>query len=256
LIVFYTIQLCGTIPADFALESNNHPKQGGNMKKLVKGLGATLLLIVSGVSQATLVTSISGGSVVDFSQFNGGFAFGAGPVEVGGLVGESISFSSSSTNAVIGNSGYGLGNNGSWDSGRNGYIGLNNTSAPGEWTQFVFHGGPVSSVGGFVNYCILGDAGQCDPAQEFIIQALGLGDVVLETYNISLLSPILTPGALNDGTFFGISRASADIYTFRLYNAVHVLDDLTFTRSNAVPAPAALLLLLGGAAMLLGIRRR
>lgn len=225
------------------------------MKQMFKWLASAALIAASGLSHATLVTSINGGTVVDFSQFNGAFQFGMGPVEVGGLVGESISFSSSSANAVIGNGSYGLGGNGSWDNGRNGYTGLNNTSAPGDWTQFLFNNGPVSSVGGFVNYCIIDGASQCDPAQSFIIEALGIGNVVLETYNISLLSPIITPGALNDGAFYGISRASADIYAFRLYNAVHVLDDLTFSRAADIPAPTTALILLLGLACLFGSRR-
>lgn len=209
-------------------------------RRLIAACAATAALMGLTVSShAALVTTAFAGTVVDFSQFSG--AFGAGPVAVGGLVSEDIDWSSSSADAVIGNGGYGLGLNGNWNSGRNGYTGLNNTNASGQYTQFVF-GNAVSSVGGFVNYAIC-EGQQCDPAQDFIIEALDAANNALETYNISALAPISTPYATNDGAFRGIVRANADIYGFRLYNAVHVLDDLTFARAdNNVPEPSTLAL--------------
>jgi hypothetical protein len=224
-------------------------------RRLIAACSATAALLGLTVSaHASLVTTSFAGTVVDFSQFSGPFAFGAGPVAVGGLVGANIDWSSSSPSAVIGNGGYGLGGNGSWGGGRNGYTGLNNVNAPGGYTQFIFNDGPVSSVGGFVNYATCGSS-QCDPAQQFIIEALDAFNNAIETYNVSVLAAISTPSATDAGAFRGIVRANSDIYGFRLYNAVHVLDDLTFTRSNSVPEPATLALV-GLALAGLGVSRR
>lgn len=192
----------------------------------------------SSVSQAAFITTQindSSAEVVDFSQFaNGGWNFGTGPVEVGGLVGESIEWSSTYASSVVGNGTYGLANNGSWNTARNGYVGLN-TSNYTQSMRFDFNNGPVSGVSGFVNYATTSYG-------DFYIEALGLNDVVLETYNVTALAPISTPGMVNAGEHRGITRNSADIYAFRLRGAYDVLDDLTFFRAN-VPEPATLLLL-------------
>lgn len=204
------------------------------IKKLKLLLVVAMMFGFSNVSQAVLVTDAltSPTATVDFSQFNTDWVFGTGPVEVGGLVGESISWSSTYSYSVIGNSGYGLGGNGNWNSGRNGYVGLN-TSATNQSMRFDFNDGPISGVAGFVNYAP-------ENYGDFFIEVLGLGDVVLESYNITSLAPISTPGQTNAGEFRGITRGTADIYAFRLSGAYDVLDDLQFTR---VPEPATLILL-------------
>jgi hypothetical protein len=130
---------------------------------------------------------------------------------------------------------YSVGTNGTWTSGRNGYTGLN---APTGDMNFRFNSGPVSTVGGFLNYAP-GTGGNVT------ISALDNMGNVLESYDISTLAPSVTPGATNDGAFRGISRATADIFSFRVSNSFVVLDDLTFQRQGgqAVPEPATMALL-------------
>ena len=57
--------------------------------------------------------ALSSPAVVDFSQF-GSFTSSAGPTEIGGLVGESITFTSTNSGSVVGSGGYGLASNGGW----------------------------------------------------------------------------------------------------------------------------------------------
>jgi hypothetical protein len=134
------------------------------------------------------------------------------------------------------NSSWGLGTNGNWTFGRNGYAGLN--AVPGDLT-FSFNDSPVSSVGGFINYI----TPSSDFANTFIAALDNNGDV-LESYDLTLFAPISTPGEINGGAFRGISRVNPDIYEFRLANAYVVIDDLAFTSDAApVPEPATMLLL-------------
>src|SRR5205823_5755226 len=141
--------------------------------------------------------------------------------------------------SVIGNSSYGLGTNGSWNSGRNGYTGLN---APTGTMTYAFQSGPVSGVGGFLNYAP-GTGG------DVIILALDASNNVLESYDISILAPIITPDGTNAGAFRGILRVSPDIAAFQITNSFVVLDNLEFTSTTTaapVPEPTSLLLLGAG----------
>ncbi len=84
-----------------------------------------------------------------------------------------------------------------------------------------------------------------------MIEALGVGDVILETMNINSLAPISTPAQLDDGAFRGIQRSNVDILAFRVHGAGSVLDNLEFTRqSNGQPVPEPSLELLLGISLI------
>jgi hypothetical protein len=209
------------------------------IKKCLLALVTTGLLCLGSAitARASLITIAPSPSiVVTFAQFSGPFVVGPGPTQVGGLVGEDIVWSTTHSGSVIGNGSYGLGTNGGWESGRSGYTGLNNP--PSGDMNFRFNSGPVSSVGGFLNY-----APTTGP--NVIIAALDNLGNVLEQYDISVLAPILTPGGINAGAFRGIQRGTADIFGFRVSNSFVVLDDLTFQRqgNQVVPEPATMALL-------------
>ncbi|MEZ5573909.1 MAG: hypothetical protein R3E64_18125 [Halioglobus sp.] len=219
------------------------------MKNIAKiGLALGLLAGAANVYAGLIVAAPTGSSVVDFSQFNGNWIIGTGPIEVGGLVGESISWQSSYSSSVVGSGYYGLAGNGSWTPLREGYVGLN-TGTSNDYMDFVFGNAPVASVGGLINYStlflpayieIFGDAGQ-----------------LLESINISSVAAISTPGESDAGDFRGISRAANDIYVFRVRGAFAVLDDLSFSRNSAsVATPGELWLFALGLLALICFRRR
>lgn len=202
------------------------------------------MLVASGLwagqAGATLITSNAGftsPSVIDFSQFAAACgSFGAagcqGPLNVGALVGETVTFTGTPgfNGAAVYNGGFGLIGNGSWNSGRNGYVGDNSETS---FMTFTFAAGPVSDVGAFVNY-----APGAGVARMEVLDALSF---VLETHDVGVEAAISTPGGLNAGAFRGISHATSDIYAIRWSGAFSVLDDLSFSRN--VPEPGSLALL-------------
>lgn len=212
------------------------------MRRVMCGLGLAMVLAAPSPAQAALITiTPAWGPVIDFSQFVVQQSVGAG-VQVGTLVGEDV-FLTAVGDHRVGPMNHGLGANGSWT--RSGA--LNNDSAQGMMT-FTFNDGPVSGVGGFVNYA--------PGFGTYIIEALGAGGIVLESYDIAAVAPISTPAAVNDGAFRGILRGTNDIVAFRLSFGFNVIDDLAFTRADAaVPEPATLFLMGGGMAVA-ALRRR
>lgn len=212
---------------------------------LAGGLSANAAFVTSAAGFPTPTT------VIDFSAYASTFADPI-PVPPGASLGSGVAaFSTNSFNdgVFVGDATFGLGSNGTWNSGRGGFVGVNSSTGS---VTFTFDS-PVSSVGGFLNY----SPGTGTPT----ITALGAGGVVLETYNSGTAGfTISTPGGVNAGAFRGISRASNDITAFRIANSFIVLDDLTFGRldANPVPAPATLLgvALAGPVAGFLARRRR
>jgi hypothetical protein len=179
-------------------------------------------LIVAGLASAStadLLTSntLEAPAVIDFSQFPEPTFVDAG-VQIGDLVGEDV-FVTALGDHRVGPMNHGLGLNGTWT--RSGM--LNNAHLDG-FATITFNDGPVSGVGGFVNYAP--DFG------DYTIAALDSDGKVLESYNIVQDAPISTPGGLDAGVFRGIQRAKNDIYAFRLSFAFNVIDDLAFSRGG------------------------
>ena len=171
-----------------------------------------------------------------------------GPIQIGTVVGEDIEVSGSPDTGLYTNfNGWGLLDNGTWGGGMT-YISAND-ARPGDLI-FHFNDGPVSAVGGFMNYApeVLGDL-TISVLDEFMVE--------LESYNITALADIVTPGGFNEGAFRGIDRGVDDIHYFVINGFVPVLDDFTFTRSASVPEPGTLALLgIGLLGMGAAIRRK
>jgi hypothetical protein len=98
--------------------------------RILSGMAALALLLGAvGQAKAALITSAGGippaQKIATFHPFSGGFTFTSGPVQIGGEVGEDITWSTTYGSLVIGNGLYGLASNGIWESARDGYTGLN-----------------------------------------------------------------------------------------------------------------------------------
>ena len=208
---------------------------------------AGLCLLVAGIpARADLVTDAASipvpQKVVDFSQFSGGYNFfgpdfHSNPVQIGRSIGENILWSSTDATSFLGDDGgnpflaYDLSPNGFWDDGRVGFSALDVVSG----TMTYTFSNPVSAVGGFINYAP-------DPTTSVTIAALDSNGNVLESYDITNLAPISTPGQMDAGAFRGIVLPNAIIASFQVSDSYVALDNLTFSRAPAVPEPSALVL--------------
>ena len=185
--------------------------------------------LVAAQANGDLITSASdliSPTVIDFEQFAVQESVGTG-IQVGDTVGEDV-FLTAVGDHRVGPMAHGLDGNGTWN--RSGA--LNNDNTSGTMT-FTFNDGPVRGVGGFVNYAVPGYG-------DYFMEALDSGGSVLESYNISVVAPISTPGGFDDGEFRGILRDSNDIHALRLSFAYNVIDDLSFSR---IPEPSSTALL-------------
>jgi hypothetical protein len=214
----------------FALSVRHNKKRRLIMKKTFL-IFITFLLIIPNIVQATLITSQPAGTTTVLTTVTGTYSSSPSVVAGGFTV-----FAPSGHDVWYGDDGYSFVENGVWDNFAwvGGYC-----YSPGACTATIDLGGLYSAVGGFMNYAVLnGMPYDVDP----LIEAIAAdGVTVLESYNLSTMAPISTPGQLNGGAFRGISRSSEDIAYFRISGSFLVQHDLT--TSAAVPEPSTILLL-------------
>lgn len=216
--------------------------------KFVHAVALAIALSLPSTLSAALVTTAfpSPTATADFSQFTGGGEVNgsSGPVNIGTFAGNTITWTATNNDGYLYNSSWGISTNGSWDSGRNGFSGLNASVGS---TTFTFSA-PVASVGAFINYS------PADAPNTMTIAALDQLGNVIESHNIPTEAPITTPAATNAGAFRGITRPTAEIWGFRLTNQYLVTDDLAFVATATAPAaevPALSPMALGALALAL-----
>lgn len=240
-------------------------------RTMAVALGAVLL---ASAAQADLETSDAGytGPFIDLAsrvdlcacgvpsgqgQIDANYGYTFGPVDLPGMVfTRSQGDTNSGLGAVLGQGEYGLTGNGGFGAGAV-FAGLDGWSGH---MDFTLTGGPVSEFGAYVNYAIGGAGEGEEVGGNPFIAALGADGSVLETWDLSVLAPVSTPGGFNQFTFRGISRDSADIYGLRFGNAYIIAAG---TASGAlptvtpVPEPSTYaLMLIGLGAVVLATRQR
>lgn len=223
-------------------------------KKFATGLIA--LFFISGfqlTAEAASITSdlqLTGSkTIIDFSQFTGSNEYNNanGPVQIGSNVGLDVTASSGNNSLWLYNQSWGLSGNGTWGSGRNGYLGI----WPNDGPVTINFTNAISGFGVFMNYVV-----EQGYSSVISISAFDSSNALLETYNV-LNDPISTPSGTNAGGFRGILRNSSDIAHIQFYGQGIVLDDLTFqSDANPVPEPATMLLFGTGIAGLAAVGRR
>jgi len=189
------------------------------MKKVI----CLVACLCAGTANAAVINSISDDATSHaFTNTDG---YSNGPISENGFT-----WSSDNDYSVYGsNFGYGLGENGTWDSGLN-FVGLN--SQTGSMT-FDFDNS-VSSVTAFLNYAT--------SSYGFgLISIYDAANNLLESHELNINTD---SSSYNDGEYWGFSRQSADISSFVISNAYIVAADLrTSIASTSVPAPASIALL-------------
>jgi len=204
----------------------------------MRALGITLISgLLAIVCQASIITTDPGtGTTTVFTST--GLTQAPGPFTINGF---SVN---GSTDVAFGNVPYGLGTNGAWTE-------FSFVAANSSTDSITFDlGASYSLAGGNINYSTPHDPEGVNPT----IDALAAnGTTVLESYLLSDVAPISTPGGSNQTAFRGIARSQADIRFLRLSG------DFITTHSlevGQVPEPGTFALILGGLGLVFLGRRR
>lgn len=208
------------------------------LPKLLAAITLGASLFAAGAASASVITSLSGGTSVVLPASN---LFSAGPIS-----GSGYTYTSTYGSSVYGwTSGYGLDQNGYWDSGLGlPYLGLNT----GNGSMTITFDSAVSSVLAFLNYARSGSNGyDGGPASIAVYDA---SNNLIESFGLSFS----TIGN-NQGFDFGFSEGSAIIKSIVFTNAYIVAANLR-TSAATVPEPGVLGLLGLGSLGLIATARR
>jgi hypothetical protein len=203
--------------------------------QLLKSLAVAGMLtaIAATPVHAALTTdmgTIGSPNTITFDEFDG--LLGVGPTQVGASIGQDVVFTASLP-STLGAYIAVLGTNGDWGAGKVfAATGTPDDVAPGfGLLHYTFTDKVTMGAGAMLNAY---DAGP------ILMIAYGADTTILEAHVVS----VSTPGGFNEGSFFGITRASSDIRAIAFGGTGLVMDDLVFT--TPVPEPESYLMMLVG----------
>lgn len=217
-------------------------------------LAAVVALAACASAHAELITSPAEmGSSLLVQTFDEVFDTSTPRVQIGASLGADVGVSAANGPLIVGApfGAWSLGDNGEWTSAQS-FVGvdggLDQTGNIGTLV-FDFGGQTVSQVGAKLNF---------DPGYTYgfglplplYIAAYGLDGTLLDSHEL----PVFTPGAVDEGVFYGIRLATARIARFEISGPYAVVDDLSFTAP--VPEPGSWALMGVGLAALGLVQRR